>query len=112
MGGDNEIGALHACYKNGISKENFVKLRDASLKIFPKLELFSGWGIYAQNFEGQILKNVMLEGLSRVLCVYRCMTVAVPLDAIGWASDEMCHQWDKQMNIPRRWHELALTYLK
>ena len=29
----------------------------------PKLELFNGCGIYAQNFESQILKNVMLKGV-------------------------------------------------
>ena len=50
MGGDNEVGALHACFKERISKENFQKLKEASLKTFPKLELFNGWGIYAQNF--------------------------------------------------------------
>ena len=100
MGGDNEIGALHACYKAGISKENFAKLRDVSLKIFPKLELFSGWGIYAQNFEGQILKNVMLEGVKQgIVCLPVHDAVAVPLDAIGWACDEMRHQWDKQMRV-------------
>ena len=26
MGGDNEVGALHACYKEGISKENIDRL--------------------------------------------------------------------------------------
>ena len=100
MGGDNEIGALHACYKDGISKENFVKLRDVSLKIFPKLELFSGWGVYAQNFEGQILKNVMLEGVKQsIVCLPVHDAVAVPLDAIGWACDEMRYQWDKHMDV-------------
>ena len=100
MGGDNEIGALHACYKDGISKENFVKIRDASLKIFPELELFSGWGIYAQNLEGQILKNVMLEGAEQdIVCLPVHDAIAVPVDAIGWACDEMRCQWDQLMNV-------------
>ena len=86
--------------KEGISKENFQKLKDASLKIFPKLELFNGWGIYAQNFEGQILKNVMLEGVKEgIVCLPVHDAVAVPLDNIGWACEEMRCQWDKQMSV-------------
>lgn len=100
MGGDNEVGALYACFKEGISKENFQKLKEASLKIFPKLELFNGWGIYAQNFEGQILKNVMLEGVKQgIICLPVHDAVAVPLDGIGWACEEMSYQWDKQMDV-------------
>ena len=100
MGGDNEVGALHACFTQGVSKENFQKLKDASLKIFPKLELFNGWGIYAQNFEGQILKNVMLEGVKHgIVCLPVHDAVAVPLDHIGWACEEMRYQWDKQMDV-------------
>ena len=100
MGGDNEVGALHACFTEGISMENFQKLKEASLKVFPKLELFNGWGIYAQNFEGQILKNVMLEGVKEgIVCLPVHDAVAVPLDHIGWACDEMRYQWDKQMDV-------------
>lgn len=100
MGGDSEVGALHACFKEGISKEIFQKLKDASLKIFPKLELFNGWGIYAQNFEGQILKNVMLEGVKEgIVCLPVHDAVAVPADHIGWACDQMLYQWDKQMSV-------------
>ena len=94
MGGDNEVGALHACFKEGISKENIQKLKEASIRIFPKLDLFNGWGIYAQNFEGQILKNVMLEGVKQgVVCLPVHDAVAVPLDHIGWACEEMSYQW-------------------
>ena len=70
MGGDNEVGALHACFKEGISRESFQQRRAASLKVYPKLELFNGRGIYAQNFEGQILKNVMLEGVKQGIPVF------------------------------------------
>ena len=45
MGGDNEAGALPACFKGGISKENLQQLKEASLKVFQNLELFNGWGI-------------------------------------------------------------------
>jgi hypothetical protein len=77
-----------------------MKLKEASLKVFPKLELFNGWGIYAQNFEGQILKNVMLEGVKEgIVCLPVHDAVAVPSDHIGWACDEMRYQWDKQMSV-------------
>jgi hypothetical protein len=100
MRGDNELGALHACFKEGINKENFRKLKDASLKIFPKLELFNGWGIYAQNFEGQILKNVMLEGAKQgIVCLPVHDAIAVPIEERGWACDEMRYQRDKQMSV-------------
>ena len=75
-------------------------MKDASLKVFPKLELFNGWGIYAQNFEGQILKNVMLEGVKEgIVCLPVHDAVAVPLDHIGWACEEMRYQWDKQIDV-------------
>ena len=45
MGGDNEAGALPACFKGGISKENLQQLKEASLKVFQNLELFNDWGI-------------------------------------------------------------------
>ena len=100
MGGDNEVGALHTCFKERISKENFQKLKEASLKTFPKLELFNGWGIYAQNFEGQILKSVMLEGVKAgVVCLPVHDAIAVPIKESGWACDEMRYQWDKQMEV-------------
>ena len=101
MGGDNEVGALHACFKEGISKENFQKLKEASLKVFPKLELFNGWGIYAQNFEGQILKerNAWRASKHGIVCLPVHDAVAVPLDDIGWACEEMRYQWDKQMDV-------------
>ena len=74
-----------------VNERRAVKtMQKASLKIFPKLELFNGWGIYAQNFEGQILKNVMLEGVKEgIVCLPVHDAVAVPLDHIGWACDEM-----------------------
>ena len=100
MGGDNEVGALHACFKEGISKENFQKLKDASLKVFPRLDLFNGWGVYAQNFEGQILKNVMLEGVKQgIVCLPVHDAIAVPIDKMCWACDEMRSQWNKQMEV-------------
>ena len=68
--------------------------------IQPKLKLFNGWGIYAQNFEGQILKNVMLEGVKHGIVFLPVHdAVAVPLDHIGWACEEMRYQWDKQMDV-------------
>lgn len=100
MGSDNELVALHACFKKGVSKENFLKLKEASLKVFPKLQLFNGWGIYAQNFEGQILKSVMLEGATQgVVCLPVHDAVAVTVDNLGWACDVMRCEWDKQMGV-------------
>ena len=87
-------------HQTGFVEKNAGSLKDASLKVFPKLELFNGWGVYAQNFEGQILKNVMLGGVKAgIVCLAVHDAVAVPLDYIGWACEEMRYQWDKQMDV-------------
>lgn len=100
IGTNDEANARKACYTKGLTHEQVTTIIDASLKVFPKLELFKGWGIYAKSFEGQILKNVMLEGVREgIVCLPVHDAVAVPLDRITWACDEMRYQWDKQMNV-------------
>jgi hypothetical protein len=62
------------------------------------LELFSGWGIYAQNFEGQILKQVMLEGVNKdIVCLPVHDAVAVQQEHLKWAEETMLECWDRQM---------------
>lgn len=68
------------------------------MKVFPKLELFSGWGLYAQNLEGQILKQVMLEGIKKdIVCLPVHDAVAVQQQHLDWARDTMLECWDRQM---------------
>ncbi len=53
-----------------VNSEDFQCLTNASKKVFPDLELFAGLGIFAQNLEGRILKQVMLEGIKKdIVCL-------------------------------------------
>jgi hypothetical protein len=70
MGANNKAQAASSASLKGINGEQFETLTEAAVRVFPKLELFGGWGLYAQNLEGQILKRVMLEGVKKgIVCL-------------------------------------------
>ena len=98
MGANEKIQAASSASLKGINGEQLTRLTEAALKVFPKLELFSGWGFYAQNLEGQILKNVMLEGIKKdIVCLPVHDAVAVRQEHLGWAEETMLERWDRQM---------------
>ena len=98
MGANEKKQAASSASLKGINGEQFTRLTEAALKVFPKLELFSGWGLYAQNLEGQILKNVMLEGVKKdIVCLPVHDAVAVQQEHLEWAKDTMLECWDRQM---------------
>ena len=47
---------------DGFNLEVIDRIHAGALRRCPKLEIFKGWGIVAQNHEGQILKDVLFEG--------------------------------------------------
>jgi hypothetical protein len=76
--------------------ETFCSLEQASLERFPKLSLFSGWGVYAQSLEGAILKRVMLEGVSKgIVALPVHDAVAVQQEHADWAQEAMLKGWDE-----------------
>ena len=86
------------CRLNGVNDVKFDALVAAAEKLYPKLELFNGWGIYAQNYEGQILKQVMLEGIKKdIVCLPIHDAVAVQQEHLKWAEETMLECWDRQM---------------
>tara|TARA_B100001093_G_scaffold460977_1_gene475134 strand:- start:406 stop:1677 length:1272 start_codon:yes stop_codon:yes gene_type:complete len=86
------------CRLNGINDAKFDALVVAAEKLYPKLELFNGWGVYAQNYEGQILKQVMLEGIKKdIVCLPVHDAVAVQQQHLKWAEETMLECWDRQM---------------
>lgn len=100
MGSSNEVKAHQACYIEGLSKVQVSALKDATQKIFPSLELFTGWCLYAQSIEGQILKRVMLSGVKEgIVCLPVHDAIAVPLKHSEWAREEMKYQWDKEFEV-------------
>ncbi len=98
MGSSSEGETRSLCRLNGISDTKFEALVTAAKKLYPKLELFTGWGIYAQNLEGQILKQVMLEGIKKdIVCLPVHDAVAVQQEHLNWAEETMLECWDRQM---------------
>ena len=78
MGADDAGKAASRCALAGINGQNFQRLTDVANKVFPNLDLFTGWGIHGQNYEGQMLKQVMLEGIKQdIVCLAVHDAVAV-----------------------------------
>ena len=82
--------------KRGYGDKAVKALIEATNKRFPTLELFSGWGLFAQNLEGQILKDVLLEGVKKdIVCLPVHDAVAVQQQHIEWAKEQMVESWNK-----------------
>ena len=98
MGADDIGKAASKCGLAKINRQDFQRLTDAANKVFPDLDLFTGWGIHGQNYEGQILKQVMLEGIKKdIVCLPVHDAVAVKQEHLKWAEETMLECWDRQM---------------
>ena len=99
MGASNEQEGYGSLYTEGFHKDYVRRIHDATLKRYPKLELFEGWGVYAQNFEGQILKDVMLQGVKAgIVCLPVHDAVAVQQQHQEWAKGVMLETWQRHMD--------------
>jgi ATP-dependent protease HslVU (ClpYQ) ATPase subunit len=77
-----------------INKVLFEKIEQATLKRYPKLVLFDGFGKHAQSLEGQILLDVMTEGVKRDITVLPIHdAVAVSTKDREWALSIMEEKW-------------------
>ena len=98
MGASNETDGYGSLYTEGFHKAYVRRIHDAALKRFPKLQLFEGWGVYAQNFEGQILKDVILKGIKEdIVCLPVHDAVAVQQQHQDWAKEVMLETWQEHM---------------
>ena len=98
MGADDAGKGASRCALAGINGQDFQRLTDATKQVFPDPDLFTGLGIHGQNFEGQILKQVMLGGRQErhsVLTCSRCRCSAQ--EHLKWAEETMLECWDRQM---------------
>jgi hypothetical protein len=99
MGASTESAAEKACRTEHIDRKSFELLKTATLRRYPSVLLFKGFGIHAQSLEGQILKDVMLAGVKSgkvVLPVHDA--VAVVQEDAEWAQDEMLAAWAEHAN--------------
>lgn len=84
---------------DGFDNQVIERIHKGALKRFPKLKLFKGWGIFAQNYEGQILKDVMLEGIKEdIVCIPVHDAVAVQQQHQEWAKEVMLETWQEHLD--------------
>ena len=90
MGSSSREDATGACFGEGITRKQFDVIEAAALKRYPKLNLYTGFGVNAQSLEGQILKQVMLEGVGQdIVALPVHDAVAVTQDNADWAKEDM-----------------------
>ena len=65
MGSSDRQRAYGAMRKLGMDMRQFEKLEQATLARYPKLSLYTGFGVNAQSIEGAILRDVMLAGIDQ-----------------------------------------------
>ena len=99
MGASDEVSGKRRLSLDGFNREVVDRIHAGTLKRYPKLELFKGWGIFAQNFEGQILKDVLLEGIKEdIVCLPVHDAVAVQQKHQNWAKEVMLETWQEHMH--------------
>ena len=99
MGSSSRDDARGACYREGISNSLFDVIEAAVLKRYPKVGLYVGFGVNAQSLEGQILKQVMLEGVEQgIVALPVHDAIAVTQDNADWAKEAMLRAWFEHAN--------------
>ena len=99
MGSSSRKKATGACVSEGITHKQFDVIEAAALKRYPKLNLYTGFGVNAQSLEGQILKQVMLEGVGQgIVALPVHDAVAVTQDNADWAKEAMLRAWFEHAN--------------
>jgi len=94
MGADSLNKARGAFLGAGYNVVDFNRVHEGALKRYPSIVLFNGWGTKAQSLEGEILRKVMIEGVSLGI-------PSLPVhDALGvnhehadWAQEAMARVW-------------------
>jgi hypothetical protein len=94
MGASDELNAFKALNAEGFNKTLFEQIKQGALKRYPKLNLFDGWGMSAQNLEGAILRKVMLEGIEQgIVSLPVHDAIAVKQGDAEWAKEAMERVW-------------------
>ena len=99
MGASSEMAARNSLARERFNGDLFTRIHAGVQKRYPKLKLFNGWGIFAQNYEGQILKDVMLEGIKEdIVCLPVHDAVAVQQQHQDWAKEVMLETWQEHLD--------------
>jgi hypothetical protein len=99
MGASSEMAARNSLARERFNGDLFNRIHAGVQKRYPKLKLFNGWGIFAQNLEGQILKDVMLEGIKEdIVCLPVHDAVALQQQHQDWAKAVMLEIWQEHLD--------------
>jgi hypothetical protein len=99
MGASSQMAARNSLARERFTGDMFNRILAGVQKRYPKLQLFNGWGIFAQNLEGQILKDVMLEGIKEgIVCLPVHDAVAVQQQHQNWAKEVMLETWQEHLD--------------
>jgi hypothetical protein len=79
---------------------DFNAVEECIVNMYSKLPLYTGWSVLAMNYEGEILKRVMLDGVAEGI-------VALPVhDALAvqevherWARERFTYHWDSIVGV-------------
>ena len=97
MGASDETKAFKALNQDGFNTELFEQIKQGTLKRYPKINLFEGWGLSAQNLEGAILRKVMLEGIEQgIVSLPVHDAIAVKQGDAEWAKEAMERVWSEE----------------
>ena len=98
MGASSETKARYSMYDQKCKDWEFNAIKAATLKRYPKLQLFNGFGSKAQSLEGAILNDVMQFGIINdipSIPVHDALAVQ-KIDA-EWARDTMLEVWSQHV---------------
>ena len=94
MGANDEKSGFNALRQKGFNDEFSNMIYKATLQRYPKLQFFNGWGTNLQSLEGQILKDVMFQGLQEgIVCLPVHDAIAAQQEHKDWAVETMKHTW-------------------
>ena len=97
MGANDESEAFNALKIDGFNAKLFEQIKQGTLKRYPKINLFEGWGLSAQNLEGAILRKVMLEGIEQgIVSLPVHDAIAVKQGDAEWAKEAMSRLWTEE----------------
>lgn len=79
---------------------DFNAVEECVLNIYSKLPFYSGWSVLAMNYEGEILKRVMLQGVeNNIVALPVHDAVAVQRKHKAWAEKTMIKIWGEVVGV-------------
>lgn len=96
---EKALSAFRRCEPYG-DEPDFNAVEKHVFSIYPELPYYQGWAIIAMNYEGEIIKQVMLEGMeSNIVVLPIHDAVAVQEKHKTWAEEAMIRVWNDVVGV-------------